>query len=57
MNLNTLNLSILGKNNIVCVSLVNATMRLNTIRELNVPNLMLKMLKNGGKNEATQTVF
>ena len=40
LNSNKLNLNILGKYNIVCVSLVNATMRLNSIRELNVPNIM-----------------
>ena len=34
-----LNLNILGKDNIVCISLVNATMCLNLIGELNVPNL------------------
>ncbi len=34
-----LNLNILGKDNIVCVSLVNATMYLNLIGEPNVPNL------------------
>jgi hypothetical protein len=39
MNSNTLNLNILGKNNIICVSLVNATMCLNSIGESNIPNL------------------
>ena len=39
LNSNTLNLNILGKDNIVCVSLVNITMCLNSIGELNVPNL------------------
>ncbi len=34
-----LNLNILEKNNIVCISLVNATMCLNSIKELKVPNL------------------
>ena len=36
---NTLNLNILEKNNIVCVSLVNATMGLNSNGEPIVPNL------------------
>ena len=35
----TLNLNILGKDNIVCVLLVNATMYLNLIGEPNVCNL------------------
>ena len=39
LNSNTLNLNILGKDNIVCVSLVNAIMCLNSIEEPNVPNL------------------
>ena len=39
MNSNTLNLNIFEKDNIVCVSLMNATMRLNSIEESNVPNL------------------
>ena len=34
-----MNLNILGKDNIVCVSLVNATMCLNSIIEPNIPNL------------------
>jgi hypothetical protein len=34
-----LNLNIFGKDNIVCVSLVNTTICLNSIREPNVPNL------------------
>ena len=38
MNSNILNLNILGKDNIVCVSLVNAIMCLNSIGEPNVPN-------------------
>jgi hypothetical protein len=33
------NLIILGKDDIVCVSLDNATMCLNSIREPNVPNV------------------
>ena len=41
MNSNTLNLNILGKDNIICVSLVNATMCLNSIRKPNVPNLRM----------------
>jgi hypothetical protein len=39
MNSNTLNLNILGKDNIVYVSLVNETMCLNSIGEPNVLNL------------------
>jgi hypothetical protein len=39
MNSNTLNLNILEKDNIVCVSLVNATICLNSIEKPNVPNL------------------
>ena len=39
LNSNTLNKNILRKDNIVCVSLVNVTMCLNSIRELNVSNL------------------
>ena len=39
LNSNTLNLNILGKDNIVCISLVNATMCLNSIGEPNVPHL------------------
>ena len=39
LNSNTLNLNILGKDNIVCVSLVNETMCLNSIGEPNVPHL------------------
>ena len=39
INSNTLNLNILEKDNIVCISLVNATMCLNSIGESNVPNL------------------
>jgi hypothetical protein len=35
----TLNLSILGKDNIVCVLLVNASMCLNSIGELNILDL------------------
>ena len=34
-----MNLNILGKYNIVCVSLVNATMYLNSIEKPNVSNL------------------
>ena len=34
-----LNLNILGKDNIICVSLVNAIMYLNSIGKFNVPNL------------------
>jgi hypothetical protein len=33
LNSNTLNLNILEKDNIICISLVNATMYLNSIRE------------------------
>jgi hypothetical protein len=36
---NILNLNILGKDNIVCVLLVNVTMCLNSIWELNIFNL------------------
>ena len=39
MNSNTLNLNILGKDNIGCVSLVNATMCSNSTREPNVLDL------------------
>ena len=39
LNSNTLNLNILRKDNIVCVSLVNANMCLNSIEESNVSNL------------------
>ena len=39
LNSSTLNLNILGKDNIVCVLLVNATMYLNSIGEPNAPNL------------------
>ena len=39
MNSNTLNLNILEKDNIICVSLVNATMYLNSIEKPNVSNL------------------
>jgi hypothetical protein len=35
----TLNLNIFGKDNIVCVSLVNAIMYLNLIGETNVPKV------------------
>jgi hypothetical protein len=38
-HITALNLNILGKDNIVCVSLINATMCLNSIGEPNVPNL------------------
>jgi hypothetical protein len=34
-----LNLIILKKDNIICVSLVNITMCLNSIKKLNIPNL------------------
>ena len=37
--INVLNLNILEKNNIVCVSLVNAIMYLNSIEKLNILNL------------------
>ncbi len=40
----TLNLSILGKDNIVCVLLVNASMCLNSIRELNILDLGMAIL-------------
>jgi hypothetical protein len=39
INSNTLNLNILGKDNIVCILLVNTTMCLNSIGKPNVPNL------------------
>ena len=39
MNSNILNLNILGKDNIVCISLVNATICLNSIEEPNVLDL------------------
>ena len=39
LNSNTLTKNILRKDNIVCVSLVNAIMCLNSIKELNVSNL------------------
>ena len=39
MNSNILNLNILEKDNIVCVSLVNATMYLNSIGKPNVLDL------------------
>ena len=39
LNSNTLNLNIFKKDNIVCVSLVNATMCLNLIGEPNVLDL------------------
>ena len=39
LNLNTLNLNIIGNDNIVCVSLVNTTMCLNSIRGPYVSNL------------------
>jgi hypothetical protein len=39
LNSNALNLNIFRKYNIVCVLLVNTTMRLNSIGEPNVPNL------------------
>ena len=34
-----MNLNILGKDNIVCILLVNATICLNSIEELNISNL------------------
>ena len=37
LNSNTLNLNILGKDNIVCVSLVNTTMFFNSIGKPNIP--------------------
>ena len=39
MNSNTLNSNILKKDNIVCISLVNATICLNLIEKPNVLNL------------------
>ena len=39
LNSNTLNLNILRKDNIICISLINAIMYLNLIEEPNVPNL------------------
>ena len=36
---NTLNINVFGKDDIVCVSLINATMYLNSIEEPNIPNL------------------
>ena len=38
-NLNTLNLNIFEKAHIVCISLGNATMSLNSTGDPNVPNL------------------
>ncbi len=38
-HITALNLNILGKDNIIYVSLVNVTMYLNTIRKLNILNL------------------
>jgi hypothetical protein len=53
LNLNTLNLNILGKDNIVCVSLVNATMCLNSIGEPNVPKFYPYINKKKKKNPST----
>ncbi len=39
LNLNTLNLNILRKDNIICVSLINATMYLNSIVKPNIFDL------------------
>ena len=41
LNSNILNLNILEKDNIVCVLLINITMRLNSIREPNVLKLRI----------------
>ena len=44
MNSNILNLNILGKDNIVCVSLVNITMCINSIGKFNILYLSFTIL-------------
>ena len=59
MNSNTLNLNILEKDNIVYVLLVNATVYLNSIGQLNISNLnnLSFIIKNKIKNKQTPYSF